>query len=142
MEVTAGWVAFESNGRESFIPAAAACVTRPRRGPGVPFYQDASIALQSAVRQYDENGDEQSIKTILKEARKRDAITLWHLLRRVPPAERGAVYDRVAAFLTIPSGVTRSGAIDGNAAMLDGLWNSLDLGDTSWWRMWKSHLPQ
>ena len=139
VEVTAGWVAFESNGRESFIPAAAACETKPGRGPGVPYYQDATAALQEAVHQYDSGA--QTVPIILREARQRDAITLWHLLRRVPTAERGEVYDRMAALIQIPSSITRDGVVAGNATMLDNLWNSLDLGDTSWWRMWKSRTP-
>jgi hypothetical protein len=48
----------------------------------------------------------------------------------------------MAALIHIPSGVTRDGVIGGNSSMLDGLWDSLDLGDTSWWRMWKSRTPQ
>ena len=142
VEVTVGWVAFESNGRESFIPAAAACETRPGHGPGVPYYQDASPALQSAVHEYDASGSDQAVTTILAEARTRDAITLWHLLKRVPPSERGPVYDRMSALIQIPSAITRNGVISGDASMLDGLWNSLDLGDTSWWRMWKSRTPE
>ena len=35
VRVTAGWVAFESEGKELFIPATAACVTRPA---GVPAF--------------------------------------------------------------------------------------------------------
>ena len=42
VEVSVGWVAFENEGRESFIPAGAACLTRPGKGPGIPYYQDAS----------------------------------------------------------------------------------------------------
>ena len=142
VEVKVGWVAFESHGRESFIPAAAACETRPGQGPGVPYYQDASAGLQQAVHQYDADGDLAAVAAILAEARQRDAITLWHLLKRVPPAERGPVYDRMAALLAIPTGVTREGVIGGNSAMIESLWNSLDLGDTSWWRMWKSRTPE
>ncbi len=49
VKVTAGWVAFENGGKESFIPATAACVTRPGRGPSIPYYEDATAALQNAV---------------------------------------------------------------------------------------------
>ena len=45
LRVSMGWVAFESRGRESFIPAGAQCRTAPR-GPGIPSYEDASAALQ------------------------------------------------------------------------------------------------
>jgi len=33
LKVTMGWVAFDTDGRESFIPAGAACRTRKRGGP-------------------------------------------------------------------------------------------------------------
>lgn len=140
VKVTAGWVAFESNGRESFIPATAQCVTRPGKGPGIPYYQDSEQVLQRAVDRFDSSADASAIPSILGHARRRDAISLWHLLRRVPAVERGAVYDRLAQLITIPADVSRAGVVSGDAAMTDALWNSLDLGDTGWWRMWKSRL--
>jgi len=142
VEVSAGWVAFENNGRESFIPAAAACVTRPGKGPGIPYYEDASAKLIDAVHHFDAAPDDQSIAAILAEARPRDAISLWHLLRRVQPQDRARVYDRLAQVVTIPAGVTRESALAANPQTIDALWNALDLGDTSWWRMWKSRGPK
>jgi hypothetical protein len=138
VEVSVGWVAFENDGRESFIPAGAACVTRPGKGPGIPYYQDASPELIDAVHRFDVDADQPAIGTILAKARARDAISLWHLLRRVPPDDRGRVYDCLAQFITVPGGVTRAGVLAADPQMIDSLWNTLDLGDTSWWRMWKS----
>jgi FecR protein len=140
VKVTAGWVAFESDGRESFIPAGARCVTRPGKGPGVPYYEDSTQALQNAVNQFDSAADGTTVPLILADARPRDAITLWHLLRRVPVGDRGAVYDCLAHLITVPANVTRDGVVAGDARMIDALWDSLDLGDTSWWRMWKSRM--
>lgn len=140
VRVSVGWVAFDSDGKESFIPATAACVTRPGRGPGIPYYEDASAALIDAVHRFDQDGGEPSIGVILAEARPRDAISLWHLLRRVPQADRGRVYDRLAEFIEVPPDVTRDGVLAGNAQMIDALWDTLDLGNTSWWRMWKSRM--
>jgi hypothetical protein len=142
VEVTVGWVAFENDGREAFIPAGAACVTRPGKGPGIPYYQDASNELIGAVHRFDADADHPAIAQILKDARPRDAISLWHLLRRVQPSDRGRVYDRLAQFITVPAGVTREGALEGDPRMIDSLWNTLDLGNTSWWRMWKSRGPK
>ncbi|MGI8744276.1 MAG: FecR domain-containing protein [Bryobacteraceae bacterium] len=133
VKVTAGWVAFEGKGDESFIPATAACLTRPGNGPGIPYYEDASDALKSAV-------DQGAVPQILTEVRPRDAITVWHLLRRVPVDQRGPVFDRLAKLIAIPSGVTREGVAAGNSVMIDALWDSLDLGDTSWWRSWKTKM--
>lgn len=136
VEVSFGWVAFEDNGRESFIPAGAACVTRPGRGPGIPYYEDAPVKLIDALT------DPPAVDVILSEARPRDAISLWHLLRRVEPADRGRVYDRLAQFITVPAGVTREGVVEADPRMIDSLWNTLDLGNTDWWRMWKSRAPK
>jgi len=142
VRVTAGWVAFDSNGRESFIPASAACVTRPAKGPGIPYYEDASARLQEAVARFDTSGDPAAVLTILSEARSRDAITLWHLLRRVDASSRGVVYDRLAELIQVPGEVNRQGIVAGDGKMIETLWNALDLGDTSWWRLWKSRMPR
>jgi hypothetical protein len=142
VEVSVGWVAFENEGRESFIPAGAACITRPGKGPGIPYYQDASSELIDALHRFDANADQSAVAVILDKARTRDAISLWHLLRRVQPDDRGHVYDRLAQFITVPASVTREGVLAADAKMIDTLWNTLDLGDTSWWRMWKSRGPK
>lgn len=133
VKVTAGWVAFEGQGQESFIPATAVCLTRPGKAPGIPYYEEAPAALKSAV-------DRGAIQEILAEARPRDAITVWHLLRRVPVEQRASVFDRLEQLIAVPGGVTREGVIAGNAVMIDALWDSLGLGDTDWWRSWKTKL--
>ena len=142
VRVTAGWVAFDSNGRESFIPASAACVTRPAKGPGIPYYEDASARLQESVARFDMSSDPASVLAILSEARSRDVITLWHLLRRVDASSRGVVYDRLAELIQVPGEVNRQGIVAGDGQMIETLWNALDLGDTSWWRLWKSRMPR
>jgi FecR protein len=142
VEVSVGWVAFENDGRESFIPAGAACVTRPGKGPGIPYYQDASRELLDAIGRFDADASQPAIGMILEAARPHDAISLWHLLRRVQPDDRGRVYARLAQFITVPAGVTRQGVLAANPQMIDSLWNTLELGDTSWWRMWKSRGPK
>ena len=142
VRVSAGWVAFESNGRESFIPAAAACATRPASGPGIPYYEDSPAKLQEALTRFDATGDPAAVTVIVSEARRRDAITLWHLLRRVEPSSRTVVYDRLAELIKVPADVNREGVLAGNPKMIDSLWNALDLGDTTWWRMWKSRMPR
>jgi hypothetical protein len=142
VRVSAGWVAFENDGRESFIPAAAACVTRPGKGPGIPYYEDASQGLIDALRRFDSDGDAAAVSVVIAESRKKDAISLWHLLRRIPAPERGQVFDRLSQLIPAPSGVTREGVLAGDPRMIDSLWDALDLGKTSWWRMWKSRLPK
>src|SRR5271165_1024030 len=91
LSVETGWVAFQFKERESFIPAGAACHTARRQGPGLPFFEDASPAFRGAVREYDVAGSRAALEQILAQARPRDALTLWHLLTRVPDDERAMV---------------------------------------------------
>lgn len=53
LHVTYGWVAFEQDGHESFVPANAMAVTRPGFGPGTPFFEDASPDLRAALDKLD-----------------------------------------------------------------------------------------
>ena len=143
-----GWVGFHLNGRDSFIPAGAMCSTRPERGPGIPYFEDATPAFSEAVAQFDsspENSAAQSaaLATILSEARKQDALSLWHLLSRTTAAERDLVYSRFAALVPPPNGVTREGILNLDQSMLDLWWDSLGLGKISTRRFWEqSASPQ
>jgi hypothetical protein len=140
LHVTMGWVAFEWQGRESFVPAEAECVTRPMLGPGTPYFKDASAEFQTALTAFD-TGNAGALETVLASARKRDALTLWHLLARTEGEARGKVYDRLARLIPPPKKVTREGTLSGNRTMLDLWWKELGLGDTEWWQMWKGDLP-
>ena len=142
IRTTIGWVGFHLNGRDSFIPAGAMCSTRPKVGPGVPYFEDASESLRNALHTFDQaesssNAASSALSTILSQARPRDGLTLWHLLSRTGGSERAQVYTRFAALVPPPSGVTREGILALNPHMLDLYWNALDLGDISLWRFWE-----
>jgi hypothetical protein len=142
LRTTLGWVGFHRNGRESFIPAGAACPTHVQSGPGTPYFEDASEAFRLALTQLDAVGLDPSarqsaLNTLIHEARARDAFTLWHLLPRVNSVGRAIVYERLAALVPPPAGVTRDGILSLDATMLDSWWNTFDLGDISLWRHWE-----
>jgi FecR protein len=137
-----GWVGFKLDGHEAFIPAGAVCATRPKVGPGTPYFDDASASFRDALSKFDfaaSTTEERSaeLSKILAEARQRDALTVWHLLARVGESERGSVYDRLATLVPPPSGVTRDGVLHLDQNMLDAWWNQLGLGDVSLWRTWE-----
>lgn len=148
VEVTSGWVGFAWRDREAFIPAGAMCATRPGTGPGTPHQRDVSPAFAAALARLD-FGEEPAMSisgvaprpgaldTILAESRAADAVTLWHLLARVDAAERDRVFDRLAAFVPPPDGVTREGIRAGNREMRDRWWDALDLGPMALWRRWQ-----
>jgi hypothetical protein len=122
LHVTSGWVALELKGRESIVPAGAFCVTQPGKGPGTPYFDDASEKFRDALTRLDfQNGGAKALSVVLAEAREYDTLTLWHLLSRVRGAERSRVYDRMAALVTPPAGVTKAGIMKLDKGMLN-LW--------------------
>jgi hypothetical protein len=147
VRVETGWVAFEHKGRESFIPKDAMCATRPGVGPGTPCYQDAPSGMEEALTILDFSSTQDvrrpaALEAVLTSARPRDALTLWHLLTRVPAGERGVVYDRMAVLAPPPQAATRAAIIAGDPAALDAWWNTLGLDSASWWRFWKGPWKQ
>jgi len=144
LRVESGWVGFEYQGRESFVPQGARCVTRPGVGPGTPHYEDASPALIESLTRLDFEGDGDraaDLRVVLEHARRRDALSLWHLLARARGGERTLVYERIAGLVAPPAGVTREGVLRGDREMLDAWWEELDLGSADWWRLWKAPWP-
>jgi len=142
IRTTLGWVGFHLNGRESFIPAGAMCPTRPKVGPGTPYFEDASEAFRAALADFDFAAESQgsraaSLANILSQAHARDGLTLWHLLSRTDGAERAEVYDSFATLVPPPAGVTRDGILQLDQSMLDLWWNALNLGDIYLWRYWE-----
>jgi hypothetical protein len=144
VRVTHGWVAFQNGDRESFIPEQAVCATRPGVGPGTPRYEDAPDVYAAALELLDfgdpsDSGRGAALDLVLSRARPRDALTLWHLLRRGSPDERARVYERMTSVSPPPSGVTREAILRGDRSAIDAWWNSLGLDSTTWWRMWKKN---
>ena len=138
LRVSLGWVAFQNGGEEAFIPEGAACVTRKRRGPGIPFYEDASEPLRRSLAAF-EQGDAGALGGILAAARPSDGLTLWHLLTRVSEGARGRVFDRFAELVKLPKEVRRDAVLRRDAHAIDLCWDALNLENTDWWRGWEAH---
>jgi anti-sigma factor RsiW len=118
LRMTTGWAALEWKGRESLVPAGAICRTKPRTGPGTPYFDDASAVLKQAVDNFDGGNDPgRALDVVIREARVRDTLTLWHLLSRVDTADRARVYERIAQFEPPPDRVSRDQilALEANA---------------------------
>ena len=136
LRVSLGWVAFQVGDREAFIPAGATCATRKRGGPGIPYFEDTSDELRRGVERF-ERGDRGALGGLLAAAGPHDGLTLWHLLTRVPEADRGAVFDRFRELVQLPAGVSRDSVLHRDPRAIDQCWNALDLQNTGWWRGWE-----
>jgi hypothetical protein len=115
LRVTAGEVEFQGHEYQARVPMGTVVLTRAGVGPGIPYVEDASEALRRALVAFD-------VRAVLAAARPDDAISLWHLLQRVDAGQRAAVYDRLAALVPPPRGVTRAAALALEAPALDAYW--------------------
>jgi FecR-like protein len=126
LHVTQGRVAFEWAGRRSLVPMGSAAETRPGVGPGIPYTLDAPPALRAALEAFDfANGGPTAARAAVTSARAEDALSLWHLLGRVDADQRAMVYDRLAALVPPPPGVTRAEALRLDAPALARYWETI-----------------
>lgn len=142
LRVTNGWVGFERDGRQAYIPQGAVCATRRDVGPGTPRYEDAPSGYGEALTLLDFGpkeapGRAEALALILSQARRKDALTLWHLLTRGTAAERAQVYDRLATVAPPPQGVTRDLVLRGDRTALSMWWDSFGFDTGTWWRLLK-----
>jgi hypothetical protein len=146
LRVNAGWVALALNGRESVVPAGAACATRPGTGPGTPYFEDAGQDFVDALSRLDfEQGGDAALDAVLAAARTRDTLTLWHLLPRVPGDARARVYDKLTSLSPPPDGVTREAvlALEPHALAawkerLETIWTNESMPRRKWREFWTS----
>src|SRR5207237_1367185 len=121
-----GHVGLDGGGRRSVVPLGFRADTRRAFGPGTPYAEDAPEALRQALAAFDfANGGPAAVRRALAAARSEDAVSLWHLLERVDPALRRAVYDRLASLVPPPAGVTSEGALRLDRTTLDTYWNTI-----------------
>lgn len=134
LKVTSGWVALQEGDKESLIPSDAMCKTKKFYGPGTPFFDDANLEFKTALDEFDfSNNKSSALAVILKNARKEDALSLWHILSKVSGKEKEQVYKRLAELVEIPGGVSLEGIMNGNRETMDRLWESLGYGSRSLW---------
>jgi hypothetical protein len=142
IRVTHGWVAFETDRGQSYIPEGAVCATRKDLGPGTPRYEDAPSGYAGALATLDFGGAAHpdraaALDLVLSQARRRDAFTLWHLLTRGTMEERTRVYERLASLVPPPASVGRDAVMRGDRLALDRWWDALGVQDSSWWSFLK-----
>jgi ferric-dicitrate binding protein FerR (iron transport regulator) len=133
VQVANGWVEFENDVRAALIPKGALSRLSESLGPGSPHYSDATPAFRAALREYDATHDRHALGRVLATARKRDAMTLLHLLDHASDAAtRTQIYTALVPLAPPPPGVTPE-SIDTE------LWRR-SIGLTSvkrWWVHWR-----
>ena len=110
IHVTSGYVELVNGGRRSVVPAGSVAEMRPGRGPGTPYPAGSPAPLRNALAALDFGAFRRAdLDVALAGSVGPDAAPmLWHLLQRVPAAERGPVYDRLVAVSSLPEGADRA----------------------------------
>jgi ferric-dicitrate binding protein FerR (iron transport regulator) len=110
LRVTVGWVQLDPAAGSAPAPAGVIAARVPRgvncwidpvAGPGTPFRAESSLG--ALVPGYDARGwaDLSGVELagFLDKVGGGDEVTLWHVLQRVPAAQRGVVIDSLSAVL-------------------------------------------
>ncbi|MEI9973251.1 MAG: hypothetical protein WDO73_15125 [Ignavibacteriota bacterium] len=103
-------------------------MTRKRKGPGIPYYEDASEPFRQSLAAF-ETGDVAALGGTLTAARASDGITLWHLLTRVGEADRGRVFDRFAELVKLPKELRREAIVRRDPHAIDLCWDAFESGE-------------
>ncbi|MEJ7729709.1 MAG: sigma factor [Polyangiaceae bacterium] len=124
--VRTGWVQLEGKERYAYVPAGARAPIRRDMGPGVPHYQDAPDALREALARVERGeGVDDAVTAVVREARRKDSLTLYHLLQRVDGAHRRAVVEKLASLVPPPPGVLQARAAELDVDALEAWGNKL-----------------
>ncbi len=122
LRVTLGWVNLELEGGLAEVPRGAACESRTGAGLGIPYFEDATLTFREALSNltFGSGGaNATDFKTVLTEARTKDSLTLWHLLRESKAQMvRSLLAGRLEELVPLPTGATPLGIMNGDAYML------------------------
>jgi hypothetical protein len=103
--------------------------------PGTPYFLSASTEFKAALSRFDSgNNSKQNIEKVIENSGKKDALSLWYLLRKAQPGELKLIYDRLAEINPPPEGVSSEGIISGNTDMLFKWWEKLGYSKESLWK--------
>jgi len=133
--VNDGWEIVKGIYNESLVPPNFYCEIRKNEDVGIPFSQSASGNLISALRIFSfekmpagQAGENQVVlDLILKEAQITDAISLWHLLKRVDYDTRSKIFNVLYGLVPPSKIVTQEGILKLNSSMLQSWLEEIEL---------------
>lgn len=124
LAVSYGSVSLERAGRApTFVAEGTTCRIGPQ-GPGTPLATGASDALRRAADDLDA-GEASAFDRVVAACGPGDTITLWHLMRRVDPEERGRAWDRLARHVPPPKSAPRDAVVRGERIAISNYYEAL-----------------
>jgi DNA-directed RNA polymerase specialized sigma24 family protein len=122
IKVNESLVKVSSENEEVFVIQDYYCEVRKGSGPGIPYSVNASEELKKAIEDYSFSGATvESFNQILFLSEKKDALSVWNLLRRSKEGDREIIINKLHSLVELPQGVTPRGASKLDEGMLQ-LW--------------------
>lgn len=134
LQVTEGNILVRSGDENEIVPAGAVCEAPRNYHLGTPYFLNASTEFKAALARFDYGQKTYiDIETLAANARDKDALSLWYLLRRAEPGELKIIFDRLSEICPPPEGVSFEGILSGNNDMLFKWWGKLGYSKESLW---------
>ena len=142
VDVVSGWVRAANASGAVLVPGGASSVMTRSGLPSVPLFQSATPEFKAAVRVLEDASAprDQALATALREARRRDVLTLL-LLGQRNPTEREALVVRASQLMPPRSQATLLRARRGDDEALEAWIRELPLPPLNWVPNWRDRLP-
>lgn len=127
LEVEYGAVSLETSSYSSYVPGGAKCPIDGDRGPGTPYFIDASPEFIEALAEIDRetwgSGLEaiSAWKVLLRQSRPQDTLSLWNLIPRVNANERQTLLNRISELVTLPTNLDPAAVLAADADAMEQL---------------------
>ncbi len=104
LNVSKGRAIVTSNKLESIVIPGFICRIR-EKGPEIPMILNSSEEVKKALELLSYYNDQDALNEILNLSGLADGISLWHLLKRIPGDNRGAVFNKLYSLYPLPKGI-------------------------------------
>ncbi len=114
IRVQSGWISVKNKNKDIVVPKNYMVLFDESLGLSMPYHFSANQELIDAITEFFNSRSEIYLERIASLAEKKDAITLWNLLRKVSPAKRFLVYSKLNNLVPHPPEVTERDVLELN----------------------------
>lgn len=125
LKVAVGWVELSGKQGLTRVSAGLECRTSAAGRVGLPRAIASALSEQRLTAFDPAASGSAELEALLAACDQVDGVTLWHILQRVPEADRAKVLDRLAALHPTPPGAPREKTLDLDHAALEAWWDQL-----------------
>jgi len=108
IELEAGWLRVISGNNQTIFPGRYNLKILRGSGASLPYYSGSEFELIALLEEYLFGGKRgTTLNRILASSTEKENITLWNLIRRVTPEQKGAVYDKLYELVPHPDNIAK-----------------------------------